>query len=630
MADKSISELVAATAVGSSDLFVLEQTGTAKKLTGQILENWLVSFADGHGGIHDITYTPPVSPSLEGTLTITLADETEYTVTVTDGKGISSITDYWKASSSGSSVPSSWSTSRESMTSTNKYLWHYQNIAYNDGTSIDTTKTVVGVYGDTGQQTYVWIRYSAVQPTQDSDIGTSPDNYIGIYIGLSDTAPTSYTSYTWYQYKGEKGDTGDPASVVLATIGYQQSDSGSVVPEGSWVSTVPSPVQGKYLWTRISITFNSGSPIVAYSVSRYGIDGNGSVVSVNGVSPDSNGNVLLSASDIQTNDSRSIQAHLSEIEDEIYTINRGIKGRRFLYIGDSYNSVTNTKWTDIVDGILGVSDSVVVAAGGYGFATTNTWLTLLQNATVTDESTITDILIAGGANDAWGTISNIPSAIATFDAYIKQRFTGLKDVWLGFAGNTYVSGTQRTNMRSAMRNYITGAKEIGWHYMHGLESTLFYAGNMQKIGADDYIHPNVNGVEALGNNIAQCVISGSCENYHAAEDITFTRNSSVGTGTFVITEAVNNNNLYISMGDISFTNTSALSSVVTLATCDELKNMLTPYTFINAYVTAGTDGYTAVLTFTNYNTLVMILPKTIGANVNFTVHGFSMVFDMTV
>ena len=54
MADKSVGELIAAQSVTPTDLFVLEQNGTAKKLTGQILENWLVSFADGHGGIHSI------------------------------------------------------------------------------------------------------------------------------------------------------------------------------------------------------------------------------------------------------------------------------------------------------------------------------------------------------------------------------------------------------------------------------------------------------------------------------------------------------------------------------------------------------------------------------------------------
>lgn len=315
MADKSISELVAATAVGSTDLFVLEQTGTAKKLTGQILENWLVSLADGHGGIQSIVYTPPVSPSLVGTLTITLADTTTATLNITNGKGISSITDYWKASSSGSSVPSSWSTTRESMTSTNKYLWHYQHIAYNDGSSTDTTKTVVGVYGDTGLQTYVWIRYSAVEPTQDSDVGTVPDKWIGIYCGTSSTAPTSYSSYEWYEYKGAKGDTGDASAVTASSISYQQSDSGTTVPTGEWTVLVPTPVQGKYLWTRISITFNAGSPITFYSVAHYGIDGTGAVSTVNDIAPDTNGNVEITADDILVEaDGESIETHLTEIE----------------------------------------------------------------------------------------------------------------------------------------------------------------------------------------------------------------------------------------------------------------------------------------------------------------------------
>ena len=52
MADKAISELIAAEQIKAADLFVLEQDSAAKKLTGQILLNWLTAAADGHGGIH--------------------------------------------------------------------------------------------------------------------------------------------------------------------------------------------------------------------------------------------------------------------------------------------------------------------------------------------------------------------------------------------------------------------------------------------------------------------------------------------------------------------------------------------------------------------------------------------------
>lgn len=312
MADKSISELVAATAVGSTDLFVLEQTGTAKKLTGQILENWLVALADGHGGIQTIEKTG--TSGLVDTYTITYADTTTSTITVTNGKAISGITQYWAVSASNSTVPSQWYTTRQTMTVTNKYLWSYMHYAYNDGTSYDTPYSVIGVYGDTGAQTYVWIKYAGIRPTSNADMGDTPDNWIGIYVGLSATAPTSYTAYTWYQYKGEQGDVGDPATLNTASVSYQISQSGSVVPDGSWSTIIPTPVQGAYLWTRIVLEFNTGSPIAFYAVSRYGIDGTGSVVSVNGVSPDSTGNVVLTASDIAMSDNRSVQEHVDELE----------------------------------------------------------------------------------------------------------------------------------------------------------------------------------------------------------------------------------------------------------------------------------------------------------------------------
>jgi hypothetical protein len=59
---------------------------------------------------------------------------------------------------------------------------------------------------------YVWIKWSAVEPTDDSDLKDAPDAWIGIYLGYSDTAPTAYTAYRWYQYKGETGEQGNPGT----------------------------------------------------------------------------------------------------------------------------------------------------------------------------------------------------------------------------------------------------------------------------------------------------------------------------------------------------------------------------------------------------------------------------------
>lgn len=240
MADKSIGELVSATSVGATDLFVLEQNNTAKKLTGQTLENWLLSFADGHGGIHSLVKTSSsgTNPVID-TYTITYADQTTSTFQVKNG-----------------------------------------------------------VKGDKGDSQYVHIKYSSAMPTKDSDMYDTPDDYIGIYSGASSTAPTDYTSYTWFKFKGEKGDIGTPATITSQTVEYQAGTSGTIIPSGTWTTTIPTVPNGSYLWTKTTVSFNSGSPVISYSVARMGIDGAGSVSSVAGVSPDATGNVNLTADDV--------------------------------------------------------------------------------------------------------------------------------------------------------------------------------------------------------------------------------------------------------------------------------------------------------------------------------------------
>lgn len=273
MADKSVGELIAAQSVTPTDLFVLEQNGTAKKLTGQVLENWLVSFADGHGGIQSIAKLS--TSGLADTYRITLADTTTFDFVVNNGRGITGIS---KTSTSG--------------------LVDTYTITYNNGTTSKFTVTN-GAKGDKGDNAYVWIKYASQEPTESSNsMGDIPDNWIGIYSGNASTAPTDWKQYKWFKHKGEKGDTGNPATLVSRSVTYQVGDSGSIIPSGAWNSSIPVVPQGKYLWTKTELKFNSGEPIVSYSVARMGIDGSGSVSSVAGVYPDATGNVTLTAADV--------------------------------------------------------------------------------------------------------------------------------------------------------------------------------------------------------------------------------------------------------------------------------------------------------------------------------------------
>lgn len=273
MADKSVGELTAAQSVTPTDLFVLEQNGTAKKLTGQILENWLVSFADGHGGINKIEKLR--SSGLVDTYRITLADTTTFDFTVNNGKSITGI----------------------SKTGTQGLVDIY-TITYNDDQST-TFKVTNGAKGDKGDNAYTWIKYASQKPTESShSMGDVPDNWIGVYTGNKSSAPSDWKEYKWFQWKGNTGNTGAPAKLVSQEVKYQVGDSGSIFPSGNWQSNVPVTPQGKYLWVRTTLTFNSGSPVVSYAVSRQGLDGSGSVSSVAGISPDPQGNVPLSAADV--------------------------------------------------------------------------------------------------------------------------------------------------------------------------------------------------------------------------------------------------------------------------------------------------------------------------------------------
>lgn len=214
MADVAINDLPAATNVQAADLLVLWQqaSNSAKNISGQSFTNWLVGYADGHGGIQSIAKTSSTGTNpVVDTYTITLSDTTTSTFTVTNG-----------------------------------------------------------LKGDTGDQTYVWVAYSTAEPTSDADISTIPDAWMGIYAGLESTfANLHYTDFAWYQIKGAKGDTGTPITAVTRTAG-----------DGSPGTTD-------------TYTVYADEDAVGTFTVYQGMNGTGSVSTVNNQSPDANGNVQL-------------------------------------------------------------------------------------------------------------------------------------------------------------------------------------------------------------------------------------------------------------------------------------------------------------------------------------------------
>lgn len=148
-----------------------------------------------------------------------------------DGRGITSITEYYLATSASSGVTTStsgWTTTIQTITNTNKYLWNYELVTYTDNTTAVTSPIIIGVYGDKGQD------------------GTNGTNGKGI---------TSITNYYL---------------AITTSSGVTRSTSG-------WTTTVQTVTNTKkYLWNYEDILYtdNSHTYTDPHIIGVYGDKGN--------------------------------------------------------------------------------------------------------------------------------------------------------------------------------------------------------------------------------------------------------------------------------------------------------------------------------------------------------------------
>lgn len=109
------------------------------------------------------------------------------------------------------------------------------------------------------------------------------------------------------------GSPGPAPTVTGTSYQYANSSSGTVVPT-SWSDTRPATQSGTWAWTKTVITFDGDTSTTIYSAAYQGINGTGSVNTVNSVSPSGSGNVQLTASDIPTGDGSNVQSALDTLE----------------------------------------------------------------------------------------------------------------------------------------------------------------------------------------------------------------------------------------------------------------------------------------------------------------------------
>lgn len=311
------------------------------------------------------------------------------------GNGIKSIKEHYAVSTSNTVTPTSWLDDVPVTNPVNKYLWNYETITYTNGTSVDSKKRVIGVYGDTGkdgakgedgddfrwnlvkgtnvastagwsangwtgsfdtlskdERTYKFVavdgwhvaRYVNLKEYVGQNVtisfyaknvsaettateayslfianATGANPYVTGYLSNDNPVQDSwiYCSYTcklnsdgqlgigsfcrpegkglkstWLikDLKIELGSAATPWSphpddlvgadgkgIKSTAVTYQASTSGTVIPTGTWQTSIPTVSAGQYLWTRTVITYTDDSKSTSYSVGRMGTNGtNGS------------------------------------------------------------------------------------------------------------------------------------------------------------------------------------------------------------------------------------------------------------------------------------------------------------------------------------------------------------------
>ena len=212
-----------------------------------------------------------------------------------DGVGITSDLVEYKLSKSGTEAPSgTWSKTVPTPIK-GQYLWTRHIINYTDGTKSETLSTAYhgkdGLKGDIGPSgkdgddgrgirnvAYSYQNHSNGTSTPSGGwSSTKPSSDPGRYLWTrAITTYTDGTTSTTYNtvYHALDGQSGEDGKGISKTVvDYQQHTSGSSTPTGNWLSSIPVPNKGRYLWTRTRIYYTDSTQSVGYSTSYYPNDG---------------------------------------------------------------------------------------------------------------------------------------------------------------------------------------------------------------------------------------------------------------------------------------------------------------------------------------------------------------------
>lgn len=223
--------------------------------------------------------------------------------------------------------------------------------------------------------------------------------------------------------------------------------------------------------------------------------------------------------------------------------------RKFIFFGDSYNTGwtpdgTFTPWGQIAASQLWKtvdSSAFIVADSGGAFGRNDTdpqsfyasFKAFGDSKTTEFRNSITDIVIAGGANEYLYDISAIRNGMNSCGQYIASMFPNAQ-VWLFATGwNPYPARRQK------LAEVYSGAYSYASYFNHWKYHEIFPLLHNRANMSSDLIHPVGAGQIAIGNAIALTILGGTPSMDSEAKPITSSV-SQLGTakrvGKFVVIE----------------------------------------------------------------------------------------------
>lgn len=243
----------------------------------------------------------------------------------------------------------------------------------------------------------------------------------------------------------------------------------------------------------------------------------------------------------------TLDAKIDQVKDESIP---NIEDRYFLFMGDSYDRVTENGWSVLTASYMGVTNYERRSAGGRGFAPSspsNSWKQYLIDNPVDNPNSVTDIVICGGTNDYVSSDSAITTGMQEFKSYVESIYPNLKRVYCGWIGWSH-NLTHRPIFIEKALVYKRIAIKQGWHFLNGCDNILKNVALIDDNGTD-YAHPTSTGCEALAVGIADAVKTG-CYNTRSTRTTTFVPSSDyIFSNNFTMRETLVDGNITMSWAD---------------------------------------------------------------------------------